>query len=56
MGLGVDTRPFLVQTLEGSVEAAREGARDGTVDTGAEADTWSDGEKARGVGLEGSDA
>lgn len=42
MGLGVETRPFLVQTLEGSVEVALEGARDGTLDTGAEADTWSE--------------
>lgn len=38
MGLGVDTRPFLVQTLEGNVEAARDGARDGALDTGAETD------------------
>lgn len=53
MGLGVDTRPFLVQTLEGSVEAAREGARDGTLDTGAEVDTWSDCGRAEGVRLEG---
>lgn len=56
MGLGVDTRPFLVQTLEGSVEAARDGARDGTLDTGAETDMWSDGGKdAEEVGLAGSE-
>ncbi len=53
MGLGVETRPFLVQTLEGSVEAARDGARDGTLDTGAEADTWSNCGRAEGAGLEG---
>lgn len=55
MGLGVETRPFLVQTLEGSVEAAREGARDGTLDTGAEADTWSNCGRAEGAGFEGRD-
>lgn len=42
IGLGVDPAPFLVPTPEGSVEAPREGARDGTLDTGAEADTASD--------------
>lgn len=43
MGLGVDPAPFLAPTPEGSVEEApREGARDGTLDTGAEADTASD--------------
>lgn len=49
----MDISPFLVQTLEGSVEAAREGARDETLDTGAETDPWSDCGRAEGVGLEG---
>lgn len=44
-----------MQMLEGSVEAAREGARDGTLDTGAEADMWSDCGRAEGAGLEGRD-
>lgn len=55
MGLGVETRPFLVQTLEGSMEAARDGALDGTLDTGAEADMWFACGRADGVGLEGSE-
>lgn len=45
-----------MKRVEGSVDAAREGAREGTVDTGAEADPWSDCGKAEGVGLEGRDA
>lgn len=44
-----------MQTLEGSVEVALEGARDGILDTGAEADTWSDCGRAESVGLEGRD-
>lgn len=44
-----------MQTLEGSVEAARDGARDGTLDTGAEADMWSNSGRAEGAGLEGRD-
>lgn len=42
-----------MQTLEGSVEVARDGAREGTLDTGAEADTWSDCGRAEGAGLDG---
>lgn len=38
MGLGVATIIFFEQTLGGSVEAARDGAREETLDTGAEAD------------------
>lgn len=53
MGLGVETRPFLVQMLEGKVEAARDGARDGTLDTGAEAEMWSGCGTAEGAGLDG---
>lgn len=41
MGLGVETSPFLVR-LDGSVDVARDGAWDGTLDTGAEVDMWSD--------------
>lgn len=48
MGLGVDTRPFLVQTPEGSVEAAR--------DTGAEADAWSNCGRAEATWSEERDA
>lgn len=56
MGLGVEMRPFLVQTLEGKVEVARDGARDGTLDTGAEADTLSDCGRATDTGgLDGRD-
>lgn len=51
MGLGVDS----AQTPEGSVEAPREGARDGTLDTGAEADSASDCGKADGVEDAGRD-
>lgn len=42
-----------MQTLDGSVEAARDGARDGTLDTGAEADMWSGCGITEGAGLEG---
>lgn len=42
-----------MQTLEGSVEVAREGARDGTLETGAEADTWSDCGREEDAGFEG---
>lgn len=35
------------------MEAERDGARDGTLDTGAEADTWSDCSRAEGAGLDG---
>lgn len=53
MGLGVDTRTFLAQTLEGSVEAARDGAREETLDTGAEADRLSEDGRPQSAGLEG---
>lgn len=53
MGLGVDTRPFLVQRLEGNVEVARDGARDVTLDTGADAYVWSDSWRAAAGGLDG---
>lgn len=49
MGLGVEPEPFLVQTPEGSVEAPREGARDGTLDAGAEEDKASVCGTAEGV-------
>lgn len=39
IGLGVATIIFFEQTLGGSVEAARDGAREETRDTGAEADS-----------------
>lgn len=55
MGLGVDAVPFLVQTPEGSVEAPRDGARDGTLDVGAEADKVSVCGKADGVEVVGRD-
>lgn len=55
MGLGADTKPFLKQTPEGSVEAPREGARDGTLDTGAETDKLSVCGKADCVEVVGRD-
>lgn len=42
-----------MQMLEGRVEAARDGARDGTLDTGAEADMWSDCAREEKGGLDG---
>lgn len=53
MGLGVSTRPFLAPTPVGSVEVDREGARDGTLDTGADEDAWSGGGTAAVVRLVG---
>lgn len=38
IGLGVASTIFFEQTLGGSVEAARDGAREETLDTGAEAE------------------
>lgn len=35
------------------MEAERDGARDGTLDTGAEADTWSDCGRVEGAGFDG---
>lgn len=35
------------------MEAARDGARDETLDTGAEADRWSEDGRPQGAGLEG---
>lgn len=55
MGLGADTKPFLKQTPEGSVDAPREGARDGTLDTGAETDKLSVCGKADCVEVVGRD-
>lgn len=52
-GLGVSTRPFRVQRPSGKVEADLDGAREGALDVGAEADVWSDCERAGGVVLEG---
>lgn len=55
MGLGTDIKPFLEQTPGGSVEAPREGARDGTLDTGAETDKLSVCGKADCVEVVGRD-